>query len=69
VAAAPALWSASAKGRRHEQQMLGGRRAARGAMQRKGIERRNIVRQRSMPGDLPCFRDQIQSRGCQRGHM
>ena len=38
-------------------------------MQRKGIERRNIVRQNSMPRDLPRFRDQIESRGRQRRHV
>ena len=38
-------------------------------MQRKGIKRRNIVRERSMPGDLQCFRDQIESRGRQRRHV
>jgi hypothetical protein len=38
-------------------------------MQRKGIEWRNIVRERSVPGDLPRFRDQIESRGRQRRHV
>ena len=38
-------------------------------MQRKGIERRNIVRQDSMPRDLPRFRDQIEIRGRQRRHV
>jgi hypothetical protein len=38
-------------------------------MQRKGIERRNIVRQSSVPRDLPRFRDQIKSRGRQRRHV
>ena len=38
-------------------------------MQRKGIERRNIVRQYSVPDDLPRFRDQIESRRRQRRHV
>ncbi len=38
-------------------------------MQRKGIERRNIVRQNSVPGDLPRFRDQIEGRKRQRRHV
>jgi len=38
-------------------------------MQRKGIERRNIVRQCSVPGDLPRFRDQSKSRRRQCRHM
>jgi hypothetical protein len=38
-------------------------------MQRKGIERRHIVRQSSVPRDLPRFRDQIKSRGRQRRHV
>ena len=60
----------SAKGRRHEQQMwLGGRRTAGGAMQRKGIEWRDLVRQRGVPSDLPRFGDQIQGRGDQCWHV
>jgi len=38
-------------------------------VQRKGIEWRNIVRQNSVPGDLPRFRDQIESRKRQRRHV
>jgi hypothetical protein len=38
-------------------------------MQRKGIERRNIVRECSVPGNLPRFRDQSESRGRQRRHV
>jgi hypothetical protein len=38
-------------------------------MQRKGIERRNIVRQNSVPRNLPRFRDQIKSRRRQRRHV
>ena len=38
-------------------------------MQRKGIKRRNIVRQNRVPRHLPRFRDQIESRGRQRRHM
>jgi hypothetical protein len=38
-------------------------------MQRKGIERRNIVRQDSMPRDLPRFGYQIKSRRRQSRHV
>ena len=38
-------------------------------MQRERIERRNIIRQRSVPSDLPRFGDQIQGRGRQRRHV
>ncbi len=38
-------------------------------MQRKGIEWRDLVRQRGVPGDLPRFGDQIQGRSRQRRHV
>jgi hypothetical protein len=33
------------------------------------IQRKNTIRQRSVPGDLPRFRDQIQGRSRQRRHV
>ncbi len=38
-------------------------------MQRKRIERLNIVGKNSVPSDLPRFGDQIQGRGGQRRHV
>jgi hypothetical protein len=38
-------------------------------MQGERIQRRNTIRQRSVPGDLLCFGDQIQRSGRQGRHV
>ena len=38
-------------------------------MKRKRIKRSSILRKNSVPGDLPRFRDQIESRRRQRRHV
>ena len=48
---------------------LRGGRSARRAMQRERIQRRSVFRKDRVPGDLPCFGDQVQRRSCQCRHV
>ena len=48
---------------------LSGWRSPRGAMKRKGIRLRDMLRKRRMPRDLLGFGNQVQASGCQGGHV